>query len=105
MHFESFMLDSRGDGALGAAMVNGAQRVQAGLGLRYQTGASTLPGGVEQFAQELGREPRHIAGDQKIPVRAADLQDSVQAPDWSTVFNQIRRHGEPQVGVTLRSAN
>ena len=105
MHFKAFMFDSGGHGAFGAAMVNGAQRVQAGFSLRYQTGASTLPRGVEQLPQELGREPRHIASDHKIPVRTADLQGSVQAADRSTVLHQIRRHGQTQMRVALWSAD
>ncbi len=105
MHFESFVFDSGRHGALGLAMVDGAQGMQAGIGLGHQTGPSTLAGGVEQFAQELGRDPRHIASDQKIPLRTADLQGSEQASDRSTVFNQIRRHRQPQMRVALGSAD
>ena len=105
MHFESFMFDSGFDGALGAAMIDGAQRVQAGVGLGHQAGTSTLPGGVEQLSEELGREPRHIAGDQKIPVRMGSFQGSEQASDRSTVLDQIRRHGQTQMRVSLRSSD
>jgi len=105
MHFESFMFDSRCHGTLCAAMVDGAQGVQAGLSLRNQTDASTLPGSVEQLCQELGREPRHIAGDQKIPIRMGSFQSSEQASDRSTILDQIRCHGQSQVRVTLGSAD
>ena len=104
MHFESFMFDSGYDSALGAAMIDGAQGVQAGWRLGHQASTSILPGGVEQLAQELGRQARHIAGDQKIPFRTADLQGSVQASHRSTVRDQVRRHRQPQMRIAFGSA-
>src|SRR5579872_4799933 len=105
MHFESFMFDSGCHGALGAAMVNRAQRVQAGFGLWNQTGAAGLAGGVEKLAQELGGETRHIAGDEKIPLRRRGFQGRVQASDGSAVLDQICRYWQPQVPVALGSTD
>jgi len=105
MHFKAFMLDREFDGAHGATVVNGAQRVLPGLGFRHQTSASPLDRGNQQFAQEFDGHARHIAGDQQIPLRLSHLQSRVEAADRAAVRDQVGRHGQSQMRVALRRAD
>lgn len=108
MHFEGFILNGEVDGGGRAAMINGAQGVHSGVGLRRQAGAFQLLGGGQQVAQEWGGEAGHIAGDYQVPVRSGGFQGGVEAANRSTgsaIFNKIRQHGKPQMRVTAGRAN
>lgn len=93
------MLDSEFDGVARAAMIDGAQGVQSGVGLGHQAGASQLLGGGQQVAQEGGGEAGHIAGDHQIPVRTVGFQGCVEATEGSAAGLQIGQHGKPQMRV------
>ncbi len=105
MHFEGVMLDSEFDSVNRAAMINGAQRVQSGVGLGRQAGAAKLLSGGKQVAQEARGEAGHVAGDHQIPVRAGGFQGGMEAADGSAARHQIGQHREPQMRVALGCAD
>ncbi len=99
------MLNSELDGVDGAAMIDGAQGVESGVGFGRQAGASHLLGGGQQVAQERGGEAGHVAGDHQIPIRTRRFQSCMETADGSTIFNQIGQYRKPQIRVARGRAN
>ncbi len=98
MHFEGSLTNSGFHCGKQAAMVDGAQRMQATF--CFADDHVSVDG--HEVPQQCGGQFRHIAGDQQNPFRSTRGQGSQQAPQRTAIRNQVGDHAQTQVPVTFR---
>src|SRR5665213_392422 len=105
MHFETLVEDLMPRDGQHAAMIYGAQRVQSAAALRDQAVGPGAFGRVQQIAQEIGTEARHVARHNQAPIRLADFERRAQASQRSAVFVTIGGGHKPQRHIAFRSTD
>ena len=101
MHFEGFMINSIFDGGQSLAMVNGAQRMQAGGGFGHETLRIGLLSPFEKLGEETDGDRRHVATDDQIPGSRGSLESRIDAAEGPATLDQVGRNRQAKAAVTF----
>ncbi len=96
VHFQYFTINRAGRGRNTAAVVDGAQGVESGGGMRDDAVLGSRLGGAEQVLQEIGGKAGHVTGDDQVPGSLGGRKGGVDAAERAAVVNTIREEAIAQ---------